>query len=185
MHLTGSFSCNLCDFVASQKHELVDHKREAHKVIADHDIVLKEKGKFNCKLCDFVANSSQIVIYHMASVHKQGSYLCDQCDFVGAFASELKTHEKKHGNFACDKCNFTTNLKIEMKKHEKYKHGQKNTHPCPKCDYKATRADALRSHISAVHLKTPHPCDMCDHKSFRKGDLRKHVKQKHGTSLQN
>ena len=118
----------------------------------------------------------------MAAVHKKGGFLCDQCDFISAFASELKSHEKKHCNFTCNKCNFTTIFKLEMKNHEKYKHSPKNVHPCPECDYAATRADGLRIHINSVHLKIRYPCDMCDHTSTTKGDLSKHVKLKHSIS---
>ena len=153
----------------------MDHSSETH----DIEYVLMANHMYKCKLCEFVSHATQMVKNHMAAVHKKGAYRCGQCDYVGAFASSLKNHEKKHASFACSKCDYKTAFKVEWKNHEKYKHGTKNTHPCPECEYAATRADSLRIHINSVHLKIRYPCDLCNHTSTNKGDLSKHVKFKH------
>ena len=70
--------------------------------------------------------------------------------------------------------------KAELTKHEKYKHGDKHVHPCPQCDYAATRADALKTHVEIVHLKIRYPCDQCACDKATKSDLLKHKRQKHG-----
>ena len=187
MHVLGSFSCDKCDFVASQNSELAEHRNtEVCGMKNEGGIRIRNRfnsdQKFKCEVCEYVANTIINLKHHMAFVHKKGSFLCSKCDFVGAFPSELKHHEKKHGTFSCAHCSYVAMFKTDLKKHERYRHGAKNVHPCPECDYSATRADALKTHIDAIHLKIRYPCDLCEHASTTKSDLSKHKRLKHGIS---
>ena len=90
-----------------------------------------------------MTNVSSNLIVHLARVHNIGGHPCDQCDFVAGMPAVLKRHKDKHGSFACEHCTFVTNLKGEFKKHASYAHTGRVLQ-CDRCDYAATRADALR-----------------------------------------
>ena len=63
------------------------------------------------------------------------------------------------------------------------------SHPCPKCDYKATYKHCLQSHIELIHrencyhlcngIPISNPCPKCDYKATYKYSLKSHIESIH------
>ena len=63
------------------------------------------------------------------------------------------------------------------------------SHPCPKCDYKATYKRCLQSHIELIHrencyhlcngIPISNPCPKCDYKATYKCSLKSHIESIH------
>merc|ERR1719186_2105113 len=52
-------------------------------------------------------------------------------------------------------------------------------HPCDKCEYEATRADSLRSHIMAKHEGVKFECEQCAKTFSHQNNLIRHRRAVH------
>ena len=66
---------------------------------------------------------------------------------------------------------------------EKVSTTQKQTHPCPYCEYKATRNNNLQAHIKSVHEGYTFQCTQCEYIASSHSTLRRHIKSVHEGQL--
>ena len=78
---------------------------------------------------------------HKRSKHEGIRYPCDQCDYVGNYASNLKLHKRSTHEgirYLCDQCENAATQHSDLKSHKKAKHG------------KETVMDSVKHSISAI-----------------------------------
>jgi hypothetical protein len=72
--------CNSCDFTASTRVDLAEHRRATHK----------ERG---CKKCDFKTGDRFVLHDHLAEAHGiRNAHQCDICGFSAKERRLLTTH---------------------------------------------------------------------------------------------
>ena len=52
-------------------------------------------------------------------------------------------------------------------------------YPCSQCEYSATDASYLKTHVENKHEGVRYPCPKCKYDATQKGNLKKHLKNKH------
>ena len=70
--------CDLCDFEAFAKNELISHKANEHK-------------RFACMECDYKTNLKGVLTRHNA-LHKGKLLKCEECNFTTSFKRYLRNH---------------------------------------------------------------------------------------------
>ena len=63
------FLCDLCDYKANWKHNLLTHIKSIHENV---DV------KFPCELCDFKAKQKGTLLNHIQSIHGDVRFPCKQ-----------------------------------------------------------------------------------------------------------
>ena len=105
-------------------------------------------------------------------------------------ATNAAIKQQKEGNFRdilaqfisisypCGQCDYIATFAGALKTHIESIHGGVR-YSCRQCDYKATFAGALNRHVESIHEGVRFPCDQCDYKATQKNHLRTHRKSKH------
>ena len=76
------FSCDQCDYEATDNLKLISHRQLLHKV-----------KKYPCNLCDYQATKRGNLLSHKQSIHEQKKYPCDSCDYQATKKGHLVRHE--------------------------------------------------------------------------------------------
>ena len=154
----SEFSCNQCDYVATQKGNLKKH------IYKKHDKLLRAKEKCNtcktyfldleahknrgcgatkrikCQICQKVCKSHKSLLSHEALAHGNSRRICPICEELLRVPSMLKQHLiRKHGEFD----------EIQKKKPSKVKN------ECDICEERFVSKIALKRHLSAEHIQDP------------------------------
>ena len=81
-------------------------------------------------------------------------------------------------SYPCGQCDYIATFAGALKTHIESVH-EGVRYSCRQCDYKATFAGALNRHVESIHEGVRFPCDQCDYKATQKTDLKRHRKSKH------
>ena len=137
------FECDKCDFKASLKATINEHKKTKHAVVT-----------LPCDLCDFIAKTTEEYKKHVESKHGQSPKEGTKHKGKGkkSFAAKVKDNvddktKKKETiqgvKIPCDLCNFTSVSAEDFIKHIESKHqtqeenGTPAVYECNRCDFKA------------------------------------------------
>ena len=129
--------------------------------------------------CQTKFTSSLHLKKHMESVHQQTKVACPQCKKmmgVSSLASHMRIVHEKQRNHVCPECQKTFQNKSHLRNHLQRVHlGMKET--CPDC---GKQVQDLHSHRQFVHLKVKNfPCDQCETRCTSRNALRKHISAVH------
>ena len=94
------------------------------------------------------------------------------------FENGEKINKAEKQTFPCPHCEYKATLKGNLQKHIKSVH-EGQTFQCPQCEYKATFRNALRRHIQSVHEGQKFQCPHCEYKAKHKCNLQRHIKYIH------
>ena len=67
------YPCDICDFLASEKGNLIRHHRSVHEK--------DKKGKHYCELCDYNCHRKDQLATHKLSAHERRKYEWKICTF--------------------------------------------------------------------------------------------------------
>ena len=70
--------CDQCDYIATQKSNLLRHKESKHEGV-----------KFPCDQCDYKATEKGSLLKHIKSIHEGVKIHCEQCDYKATDGSEF------------------------------------------------------------------------------------------------
>ena len=155
------FECDKCDFKASLKATINEHKKTKHA-----DVTLP------CDLCNFIAKTTEEYKKHVESKHGQSPIEGTKHKGKGkkSFAAKDKDNVKDNVNdktkkkettqgvkIPCDLCNFTSVSAEDFIKHIESKHqtqeenGTPAVYECNRCDFKAKSEEQFKKHLQDGH----------------------------------
>jgi hypothetical protein len=188
----GELGCNICEFVAVKKHDLLVHRQNNHA----------------CPQCPTMAFTKSELQKHCRTKHinRGRSFKCERCDFSASSSLALTTHHHSVHGVKCKFCDFfcinkkgdLTKLMSNLKKHIQLEHKQlsicckqmfpdlaalnihnrtfhKKGFQCDMCSYKAPGAIQLKRHHKNGHKK----CDLCPGLTFSPFSLQAHNRSHH------
>jgi len=170
IHKGVKYSCELCDYKATQKGHLQRHRKSVH-----------ERVKYSCELCDYKATQKGHLQRHRKSVHERFKYSCELCDYKATWKSDLERHVKSvHEGikYNCDLCGHKATRKDHLLKHMQSVH-EGIRYNCENCDYNATTKQSLKRHVKSVHEGVKFSCKLCDFKATLKDSLKNHEQSIH------
>ena len=105
--------CNLCEYVATQRGHLKQHKLHRH-----------EARTFQCELCDHAAPTKRTLKQHKEIKHEGLTFPCDQCNLSPSTMSSLLRHKRrKHVLHRCLDCGYKCRSLPNLWKHARLEHG--------------------------------------------------------------
>ena len=144
------FTCDLCDYTANVKQNLINHKKHKH---------LKIKN-FTCDKCKKSFVMKETLQRHVSHVHQKDQLdveKCEHCDFSTTHASSMKRHvtsfhsNKTSSGGQCEICGTHLKSKANLVNHMKRKHENKSLE-CTKCEYSTSTNSDFVKHCRNTHL---------------------------------
>ena len=132
-------NCSLCNW-KGVKTKLKRHERYHHN-----------GEDFECESCKKIFKNQVQLTLHNNAVHLKMKHLCDMCDYKATNPGSLRTHKRSiHEGIKeiCNQCGHRAFDKGSLLKHMKAVHLGLRPYACDKCDYKASNASNLKSHIT-------------------------------------
>ena len=122
------YSCEDCDSKFKQKKSLRDHNLNVHGInqFTEKYHNTEEYKRFECTQCNRSYQRKKDLNYHIRNIHES----VDGED-----------------SFRCEICNVSFKEKKSLNFHVRWKHGQKESHVCPKCGKKFNRKDTMKKHV--------------------------------------
>ena len=80
--------------------------------------------------------------------------------------------------FACELCDFRASQAGALRTHMRTHTGER-PFACELCDYRASEAGHLRGHMRTHTGEKPFACELCDYRASQAGHLRTHVRDAH------
>ena len=167
------WKCSLCEFRASSKRFLWNHRRMMHNT----DENKETKKVFLCDVCGYSTKSRNQLQDHMNQHTGAKPHKCSLCDYQSACSSSLRLHRRMMHNtdenkktkkvFLCDVCSYCTKSRNQLQDHMNQHTGAK-PHKCNLCDYQSACSSSLRLHKQSKHAdgkckkRKEYMCDSCD-----------------------
>lgn len=178
-HETGTFSCQYCPKVFSNRVCKIAHERSVH---------LFNSKRHKCGYCgerftDVVKKKDHEVKIHNAP---KPIYTCQACNKTYKSQRSLRTHIRGFHlllrPYKCAQCEFSASKNIELKMHMVKHTGSKNF-CCVVCSKSYGRKSTLREHMR-IHVNDKRfKCEHCMHAFVQKCSWKTHMRTKHGKSL--
>ena len=168
--------CDECNYAATDKWILSQHKQNVHKV---------NDKKFKCETCSYTTSKKYHLKIHVEGVHnKVRNHICEECGLRVLQKAYLRQHmesvHKKGEKFQCEQCPFSAYRKTSLKLHIEGVHEKTNTYSCEKCPFTSYHKNGLNKHVNEVHKKIRnHFCEHCGKSFLNKGSLRRHIETVH------
>ena len=141
-HEVVIYSCDMCDYEATNQRNLTVHVKIKHKGI-----------KYPCKKCDYISVTPRRLKLHVKVKHEGVCYPCGQCDYKAPENANLKIHiQSKHEGikYPCNQCDYEATQQGNLKAHIKSKH-EGFRYPCDWCAYEACDQSNLKRHLKFKH----------------------------------
>ena len=141
------------------------------------------KHRFRCPYCSFMTSDNETIRYHMCSCHENKRPYHYLRERSISRENKAELGKKQTIYHPCPECEYCASRSGTLKRHIMAKHTNERPYHCIICDYQATQNETLRRHILAKHTKEkPHHCPRCTYKAVQMGTLKYHVKSKHNLS---
>ena len=171
-----------CDICKGQFSDLNRHKMRAH---SEPSSTLTQM--FKCNHCEKVLTNKQSLTDHMRNAHT-AKVQCEMCNQLLSHLSLKKHIEIKHNinkpNYKCPECQKQFASKDSLNAHINYRHKERESVFCGKCDYRGRTPGGLKKHSKAVHEGITHDCNLCDYKASFKENLYRHMRTTHKQGTQ-
>ncbi|XP_026472937.1 zinc finger protein 83-like [Ctenocephalides felis] len=114
---------------------------------------------------------------------KFSQYKCAECEEIFNKKSHLAEHIKTHTSkekypYICYHCGSQHSTEVKLKRHEiaHIPQEERQIYPCPHCDKRFMKPQAVDVHIKSVHLQErPFVCHQCGRAFSSKGTLNEHL----------
>jgi predicted RNA-binding Zn-ribbon protein involved in translation (DUF1610 family) len=141
-HIEGTLNkkklkCDKCDFTATKKGSLTEHKRTEHGALT-----------FKCDQCSYEVSKDKYLTAHNESRHQGIRHECDKCDFKASRKSTLVHHKqvRHEGKWKkCENCDYKAGTRSGLIMHIMSKHKGVRYY-CDQCDHVATQERGLKVH---------------------------------------
>ena len=130
-------NCDKCDFKATKKGNLIEHKRTEHGALT-----------FKCDQCSYEASQDKYLTVHKEYRHQGIMNECDKCDFKAAWKNTLIQHKqvRHEGKWKkCENCDYKAATRSGLNMHIMAKH-KGVRYFCDQCDHVATQERGLKVH---------------------------------------
>ena len=100
------FSCELCEYKATQKGNLLRHIKSTHEGV-----------KFPCEQCEYKAKYKGNLLKHIKSTHEGVKFPCEQCDYKAKWKKGLLRHIKsihEGVKFPCEQCDYKATQSLSI-----------------------------------------------------------------------
>ncbi|XP_060809239.1 zinc finger protein 25 [Amyelois transitella] len=177
-HQEGSFKCDHCEKVFSNKTKKHYHEKTKH---------LGNRSIANCPYCNESFRSYYQRNQHLIKVHNSETpYKCNVCDKEYALKSLLMYHIKKshlmERNCQCTECGYRFFSKKALKAHM-VKHTGERTFSCEVCHKSYARKYTLREHMRIHNNDRRFKCEVCGLSFVQKCSLKSHLLSNHGITM--
>ncbi len=99
-------------------------------------------------------------------------------DGFNPLQSKPQRNKKRKGEYPCKECEYVATQAGNLKTHIESKHDWVR-YLCSKCEYAATEASKLKRHVESKHEGVRYPCPKCEFASTSRQGLKKHQINKH------
>ena len=86
-HRGVKYSCNQCEYQATQKGSIKIHKESKHEGL-----------KYSCNQCNYQATQQGHLERHKLSKHEDVKYSCDHCVYQASYKTNLRKHKISQHN---------------------------------------------------------------------------------------
>ncbi|XP_045530309.1 oocyte zinc finger protein XlCOF6-like isoform X1 [Pieris brassicae] len=177
-HIKGSFKCDLCEKIFSNRAKKSYHERTSH---------LGCRNISNCPYCDESFRSYYQRNQHLVKVHNtEAQYKCNICNKGYILKSLLMTHIKKNHmmerNYQCVECGYKFFNRKTLKAHM-VKHTGEKKYACEICTKSYARKYTLREHMRIHNNDRRFKCELCGNAFVQKCSLKSHLLSHHGMSI--
>ena len=157
------FICDLCDYSATRKQGLGQHRKAVHLDL-----------QFECQECYFKTSREYRLSEHQLIEHEGERYSCDEdnCSWTGRSTNGLQDHKTNNHTLQaqkhCLKCDYVTNKSVKhLTSHINTVHNGV-TYNCDKCSWKSKSKTDLSTHSCNFS------CKKCNFKAQWKLELEEH-----------
>ena len=99
-------------------------------------------------------------------------------DGFNPLQSKPQRNKKRKGEYPCKECEYVATQAGNLKTHIESKH-EGVRYLCSKCEYAATTASYLQRHFKSNHDGVRYPCSQCEYIATTTSNLMRHVENKH------
>ena len=120
------YSCDQCEYQATQKSSLNRHKMTVHEGIKQPSTAMLSGKTYDCDTCPYQATQLSSLKRHKLAKHSGQQFNCDMCEYVGTTGMNLRLHKRsKHEGvrFPCDMCGYEATQPGVLNRHKQQKHG--------------------------------------------------------------
>jgi hypothetical protein len=162
---SSSYKCDLCDYKAPAKYQLLYHISFRHPIDEHPKLV----PLFKCRDCEFETLKAWEMDAHNNFKHGRNETKCDSCDYKSAFANYVAEHallahpiaEVKASSSSApplpdqgNSISFVASLRNEREEKK-----------CKECSFVGDSNDSLARHVVSEHIKI---CPLCKYDSPKK-----------------
>ncbi|XP_058832077.1 zinc finger protein 665-like [Topomyia yanbarensis] len=177
----GRVCCRLCSRTFESQSDLMQHRREDHKITG------KEAG-ISCRTCHKRCADHDALLAHRAEEHPMEVPLeCDICKATFASTVALRAHQREHQRvilYNCPNCSETYNSQLLLETHMKEVHADCKNHVCYMCGSGYPTRKQLVSHLGRhrnpqrktnSNMPGNYMCDICGKEFNFRITLKRHV----------
>ncbi|XP_058458364.1 zinc finger protein 595-like [Malaya genurostris] len=177
----GRVCCRLCSRTFETQSDLMQHRREDHKMTG------KEAG-ISCRTCHQRYADHDALLKHRSEDHPMEIPLeCDVCKATFASPVALRAHKREHQRvilYNCPNCRETYNSQLLLETHMKDVHADCKNHVCYLCGSGYPTRKQLVSHLGRhrnpqrrtnSNMPGNYMCDICGKEFNFRITLKRHV----------
>ena len=176
IHLTDSYSCQMCDKKLTSLFVLKSHE-------ASFIMFFQNSSLFQCSVCHKELKTIYTLKTHIRS-HTAEKQKCNLCESelkgdAGLQEHLKRFHSKNPKKYQCEKCfKFFSQTKL-LKAHVENVHAEYNNIECTVCHKMYKTEQALKFHKRIHESRIDFHCGLCPKQYGAKSDLRRHERTVH------
>nr|XP_003214989.1 PREDICTED: zinc finger protein 142 [Anolis carolinensis] len=170
-----SHRCDICNFGAKDRQQLVSH------YLAAHEPSVAVEWPLRCSFCDFGCHHQLVFDHHMKGHGSTRIYKCSDCKYTTKNRQKITWHIRIHTGekpYKCHQCQYACADPSRLKYHMRI-HKEERKYLCPECGYKCKWVNQLKYHMTKHTGIKPYQCDECNYCTNRADALRIHKQTRH------